>query len=149
MVVMLLEALRLPNWCMPTGAHTLGVGHCVNVVDRVQPTRDPTLSTALYLQVKAVCGMSKQAFLPNDLTSLSFDNRYFKDLGGRGGLFAVDSNVARDARTQPLVESFAADEQLFFRTFAGAFEKMVCARVLTGRAGEVRSHCHQANDVRH
>jgi peroxidase len=118
----------------------------VSVVDRLYPTRDPLLSAGLYWQLRALCPTAKSpAILPNDLTSLCFDNRYFKDLLAGRGLFAADAHLVADARTAPLVAQFAENEALFFQTFASAFRKMVSARVLTGNAGQVRTHCRRVN----
>lgn len=130
------------------GAHTLGIGHCVNVVDRLYPTRDPALSTGLYLQLRVLCPTKEPlnlTILPNDLSVYSFDNRYFKDVLGGRGLFRADANLVGDARTKPLVAKFASDQSLFFKTFASAYVKLVSAQVLTGSRGEVRTNCRRVN----
>ena len=133
------------HW-LRAGAHTVGVGHCVNVEGRIRPTRDPLLSPGLYWQLRALCPTGASPIvLPNDATYFQFDNRYYKDVLSGRGLFGVDAHLAGDARTRAVVSQFAADEPLFFQTFASAFRKMVSARALTGAAGEVRSHCRQVN----
>lgn len=84
-------------------------------------------------------------FFNNDLTNVIFDNQYFRDLQAGRGLLTIDSEIARDPRTQGIVKSMAANQNLFFQTFTSAFQKLTSWQVLTGADGEIRRDCKFVN----
>ncbi|KAL9258479.1 Peroxidase 29-like protein [Drosera capensis] len=132
------------------GAHTLGTGHCINIVDRLynpgpMDTMDLTYELFLKLQCPTKVPITNLTSVPNDSTPTLFDNQYFKDISLGKSLFGVDSSLALDPRTGPIVEQFAADPEHFFRAFSSAFVKLSSANVLTGSSGEVRLRCNQVN----
>ncbi|KAJ7564275.1 hypothetical protein O6H91_02G010800 [Diphasiastrum complanatum] len=126
------------------GAHTLGVGHCINFVNRLNPP-DPLMSPLFSTALKFICRLPSPlnnfTFAPNDLTNLVFDNQYFRDLLARRGLLTVDSEIVNDPRTVGFVSQFAANQPLFFQRFTSAFVKLTRFNVLTGTTGQIRNRC--------
>ncbi|KAJ7519603.1 hypothetical protein O6H91_20G045700 [Diphasiastrum complanatum] len=133
------------------GAHTLGVGHCVSIINRLYPTRDNTLGFGFGGQLRLTCPtpypafINNNTFMQNDLTNVFFDNQYFRDLMVGRGLFSIDSEVANDPTTSQIVSAFAQNQNLFFSNFASAFVKLTASNVLTGDQGEVRRNCAFVN----
>ncbi|GLT58741.1 hypothetical protein SLA2020_316100 [Shorea laevis] len=74
-----------------------------------------------------------------------FDNKYYVNLVNRQGPFTSDQDLYTDARTKDIVESFAADESLFFEKFVHSMLKMGQLSVLTGKKGEIRANCSVRN----
>ncbi|MCO5578579.1 hypothetical protein L7F22_032423 [Adiantum nelumboides] len=134
------------------GAHTLGVGHCASVENRLYPERDANLGPVLYSVLRLACPARETTSagggvqLPNDLTALKFDTQYFDNaLEGRG-LFRVDAEVARNPLTAPIVQSFNANPAAFFHAFSSAFVKLSLSNVLTAPSqGNIRQNCRIAN----
>nr|BAB97197.2 peroxidase 1 [Marchantia polymorpha] len=133
------------------GAHTIGVGHCVNVVNRLFPQQDPALSPLMAGQLLTQCPTPNAAFLnnntilSNDFTNFVFDNQYYRDVMNGNGLFKIDSLIGQNPTTAGIVARFAANQNDFFGVFSRAFVKMTSFRVLTGAQGEVRRNCHRLN----
>eukprot|EP01018_Ginkgo_biloba_P009807 Gb_15647 [translate_table: standard] len=117
------------------GAHTLGIGHCVNVVKRLYPQKDTNLGfffgNFLRINCPTAVPFTNKTFITNDLTSLRFDNQYYRDIRSGRGLFSIDSAMAMDPRTALTVSRFADDQNLFFQAFSSAFVKLSVASVLT------------------
>ncbi|EFJ05505.1 hypothetical protein SELMODRAFT_137067 [Selaginella moellendorffii] len=132
------------------GAHTLGVGHCLNFINRFDPQDNgpqmsPFFSTALRVLCQSPPSMSNATFAPNDLTNFMFDNQYFRDLQGQRGLLTVDAELAIDPRTKKHVDLFALNQLLFFAKFSDGFVKLTSFNVLTGSDGEIRRDCRAVN----
>lgn len=132
------------------GAHTVGVGHCVNVVERLYERgksehMDLVFKELLRLNCPTRVPLTNITVLPNDLTPLAFDNHYYKDILMGRGLFGIDSGVSRDPRTVRFVERFASDQNHFFNVFSSAFVKLSSTKVLSGKQGEVRRQCNRRN----
>jgi peroxidase len=134
-----------------TGAHTLGVGHCISIVGRLynQQIRGDNMDlgyeTSLRLACPTVIPMTNLTFVPNDITPTIFDNHYYRDIMMGRGLFGIDSSISRDPRTAPIAMRFAMDQSYFFETFSSAFVKLSASNVLTNMQGEVRRKCNQLN----
>lgn len=133
------------------GGHSLGIGHCVSFINRLYPVVDSTMNSFVGNTLQVLCPnpsiykVSNVTFFNNDLTNVIFDNQYFRDLQGGRGLLTIDSEISKDPRTQGIVKSLAANQNLFFQTFASAFEKLTSWQVLTGTDGEIRRDCKFAN----
>ncbi|XP_027364642.1 peroxidase 65-like [Abrus precatorius] len=139
-----------------TGAHTIGFTHCKEFSDRIfnfskTSDADPSMHPKLVAGLRQVCqnytvDPSMAAF--NDVRSPGkFDNAYYQNVLKGLGLLRSDSLLGLDARTRPLVELYAKDQQAFFNDFAKAMEKLSVFQVKTGRQGEVRSRCDQFNHI--
>ncbi|XP_024023203.1 peroxidase 29 [Morus notabilis] len=132
------------------GAHTLGIGHCINIVDRLYNEKlsnqmNWSFKALLRLTCPTKVPLTNLTFVPNDSTSLAFDNQYYKDILMGKGSFGIDASISRDPRTKPVVRRFAADQSYFFHVFSSAFVKLSSTRVLTDKEGEVRRQCYRIN----
>ncbi|KAI3951791.1 hypothetical protein MKW98_013849 [Papaver atlanticum] len=131
------------------GSHTLGVSHCVNIMDRssrqiIRANRTP-FETLLALRCAFGPSFSNSGTVGNDVTISKFDNQYYKDTSRGRGLLKIDSDMSMDPRTAPIVERFAQNQNEFFKEFTAAFLKLTSANVLTGHQGVVRTKCNAVN----
>lgn len=129
------------------GGHTLGVGHCGSIVNRLYPQRDRNLGIVFYNVLRLRCPprYSPTTVVPNDLTFLTFDTQYFaKALAGRGP-FRVDGDVAANPQTRPILQLFSSNPNAFFQAFSSAFLKLSLTGLLTGNQGEIRRNCRFVN----
>lgn len=78
-----------------------------------------------------------------DTTAAQFDNDYYKQVINGKGVFGTDQAMYNDQRTRPIIESFAKDQNLFFREFAASMIKL--GNVGVNEVGEVRLNCRRAN----
>ncbi|EFJ36776.1 hypothetical protein SELMODRAFT_403456 [Selaginella moellendorffii] len=123
------KGLSLDESVAIIGAHTIGVGHCVNIVNRLYPNQDSKISLLFASRLRVQCPtanpwmLNNITVINNDMTNLVFDNQYFRDL------------IAR----------FSTNQQLFLNTFSSAFVKLTSSNVLTGQSGQVRKYCHSVN----
>lgn len=130
-------------------AHTLGATHCRNLMERLQPTSDPTLSPVYSLILQTVCSnpsLSDIAFVQNDAILYLFDNRYFIDIQNGRGLLKIDSEIDRDPRTLPHVVMFGKDMRRFFDVFTSGFLKLSSSKVMVGEEGEIKKDCRFTNN---
>ncbi|KAL2921128.1 Peroxidase 29 [Bienertia sinuspersici] len=133
------------------GAHTLGVTHCLNIMDRLyQPSNegtmndiDPKFEALLKFSCpESITLIQNTSFVLNDPSSLIFDNLYYKNSIDRRGVLRVDAELSQNKQTAGIVEQFAANADDFFQEFASAFLKLSYAGVLTGNLGVIRSMCN-------
>ncbi|KAL0012291.1 hypothetical protein SO802_007399 [Lithocarpus litseifolius] len=132
------------------GAHTLGVGHCMNIASRLydpQPHGHMHYGYEAFLRLKCPTRVpiTNFTFVPNDITPTIFDNQYYRDVLMGKGLFTIDSSISTDPRTAPIVRHFAIDQNYFFQVFSSAFVKLSSTNVLTKGKGEVRRQCNRIN----
>eukprot|EP00250_Pteridium_aquilinum_P001158 c11364_g1_i1 orf=265-1386(+) len=138
-----------------SGAHTIGQGHCKSITDRIFPSVDAKFPEAYGKELLANCTLNGamtggtfdeevQYFL-DPISSLIFDNAYFKALLQGFGAFTSDVTLVNDSRTRPLVELFAADERVFLRQFGRSLRKMGKIGVLSGMQGQIRKQCWVRN----
>ena len=132
------------------GAHTVGGGHCINIVGRLfdkQPDDpiDPGFEALLRLLCPTKIPLTNLTIVPNDKTPFIFENQYYRDVLMGKGLFTIDSRISRDPRTAPAVRQFATNLNRFFQAFSSAFVKLSSSNVLTKEKGEVRRKCSQVN----
>ncbi|KAI3419279.1 Peroxidase, partial [Psidium guajava] len=128
------------------GAHTLGEGHCLNIVDRLyNPKPDDQMNSAFEARLRLQCPtpapLTNLTTISNDITPTIFDNQYYTELLLGKGLFPIDSSISRDPRTSDLVKQFAIDRDYFFRAFSSAFVKLSSTNILSKATGEVRKQC--------
>ncbi|MCO5600032.1 hypothetical protein L7F22_054140 [Adiantum nelumboides] len=129
------------------GSHTVGVAHCTNFVNRLYPRLDPDMGLFFATTLRARCPVGSPIDLVAtlDTSFLRFDNSYFRNALNHRGLLTIDSELAHDPRTGPIVQNFANDQDAFFNAFASGFVKLANFNVLTGSQGEVRFDCRTTN----
>ncbi|GMY27927.1 peroxidase 29 [Fagus crenata] len=131
------------------GAHTLGVTHCFNILNRLnKPKVDkaqgkkPGFEAFLRLNCPKGPLSSNLSFVLNDPTTFMFDNRYYMNAIGGRGVLRIDAEMVLDPRTAQIVKHFANDQDDFFRAFSTAFVKLSSAGVLIGNQGVIRKRCN-------
>ncbi|XP_028061049.1 peroxidase 29 [Camellia sinensis] len=130
------------------GAHTLGITHCKNILDRLYNSSDAnynTMDTELKKMLRLICRLRSStaniSFVINDPTACIFDNQYYINVMKRRGILSIDSDLLSDPRTVPFVQRFADDQGGFFQAFSSAFVKLSSSGVLTGDQGVIRRIC--------
>ncbi|KMT16280.1 hypothetical protein BVRB_3g054310 [Beta vulgaris subsp. vulgaris] len=132
------------------GSHTLGVTHCLNIMDRLYSPSDERMSN-MDPRFEALLKFSCPEFIPltqnisfvlNDPSAFIFDNLYYKNSMQRRGVLRIDAELPLNTQTAGIVEHFAVNADDFFQEFASAFVKLSYAGVLTGNSGVIRSMCN-------
>ncbi|KAK4834455.1 hypothetical protein QYF36_023186 [Acer negundo] len=131
-----------------SGAHTIGFSHCKEFSSSIY--NDTNHYNPRFAQgLQRACGdYQKNPTLSvfNDImTPNKFDNLYYQNLPKGLGLLESDHGLNSDLRTQRFVDMYARDQNLFFRDFARAMEKLGVYGVKTGRRGEIRHRCDAIN----
>ncbi|XP_021719403.1 peroxidase 29-like [Chenopodium quinoa] len=132
------------------GSHTLGVTHCLNIMDRLyRPSdargsyMDPRFEALLKFSCPENIPFSQNiSFVLNDPSAFMFDNLYYKNSLQRRGVLRIDAELPLNTRTAGIVEQFASNADDFFQEFGSAFLKLSYAGVLTGNHGIIRSMCN-------
>ena len=125
------KGFTAPELVALSGAHTIGLAHCVNVdQSQMQRCRVPTAD-----------GLMAEL---DDHTPERFDSGYYDKLGKRG-LLGSDRVLTSRRDLDALVQKYAASQAAFFADFASAMKKMSEVGVLTGADGEVRTNCRRVN----
>ncbi|KAK9668843.1 hypothetical protein RND81_13G090600 [Saponaria officinalis] len=133
------------------GAHSVGRVHCMNIVNRLYPTTDPTLDPNYSEYLKRRCPSPNPdpesvEYARNDLdTPMLLDNTYYKHLLEGKGLLVVDQELTSDSDTLAYVEKMADDNSYFHDQFARAMILLSENNPLTGDQGEVRVDCTRLN----
>lgn len=130
-------------------AHTLGFSHCGSFASRIydfspQNPVDPTLNRAYAAQLQAMCPIDvdpRVAVNMDPVTPRAFDNQYYKNLQQGMGLFTSDQVLFTDARSRPVVDSWAQSAAAFDRAFVAAITKLGRVGVKTGANGNIRREC--------
>lgn len=145
------RGLGMKDMVALSGGHTLGFSHCSSFESRLHNFNaahdiDPTMNSGFVQELKSKCphpnkDPSAGQFL--DSTSSMFDNDYYKRVLAGKGVFGSDQTLVEDYRTKWIVESFANDENLFFREFAASMVKL--GNVGVKESGEVRINCRVVN----
>jgi peroxidase len=131
----------------------VGRVHCINLVDRLYPTVDPTLDPKYADYLKGRCptpdpNPTAVLYARNDReTPMILDNMYYKNLLGHKGLLTVDQQLASDPTTSSYVENFAADNGYFHDQFARAVLLLSENNPLTREQGEIRKDCRYVNSA--
>lgn len=108
------------------GAHSVGRVHCINLVDRLYPTADPTLDPNFAEYLKHRCPHPDPdphavEYARSDLqTPMILDNMYYKNIKNNKGLLLVDQQLVSNPITSPFVEKMAADNGYFHSQFSKA-----------------------------
>lgn len=138
-----------------SGAHTIGFSHCkefssnlytYNKTSQSDPSYNPRFAQAL----RNACGnYQKDPTLSvfNDVMSPNkFDNMYYQNLPKGLGLLSSDRGLFSDPRTRIHVEEYVRDQNVFFKAFASAMQKLSEHDVKIGRSGEIRHRCDAFNN---
>ncbi|CAM8893518.1 unnamed protein product [Rhodiola kirilowii] len=130
------------------GAHTIGVTHCRNVMNRLYKSDsgssnglDPSYEFMLRAACPQFCLTPNISIVANDLTMVIFDNHYYTSLMAGQGVLSIDTAMTSDPRTAPIVARFASDQDHFFNAFSSAFVKLSYTGVLTREQGVIRENC--------
>ncbi|XP_076947067.1 peroxidase 21-like [Bidens hawaiensis] len=132
------------------GAHSVGRVHCVNIVDRLYPTVDPTLDPDHAEYLKRRCpnpnpDPNAVEYSRNDLqTPMTLDNMYYKNIMNKG-LLIVDQQLVSSAATSSFVENMAADNDYFHQQFSKALLILSENNPLSEDEGEIRRDCRFVN----
>ncbi|KAL5541990.1 hypothetical protein UlMin_009700 [Ulmus minor] len=132
------------------GAHTLGITHCVNILDRLYEGKDGQhvkgmeagFEVFLRLNCPHTSLTSNITFVFNDPTTLAFDNLHYRNIIDGLGVLRIDAEMAMDPRTSQTVRHFAADRDAFFRAFSSAFVKLSTSGALVRNQGGIRKKCN-------
>nr|XP_043612145.1 peroxidase 21-like [Erigeron canadensis] len=133
------------------GAHSVGRVHCVNIVDRLYPTVDPTLDPDYAEYLKGRCphpvpDPNAVEYARTDLkTPMTLDNMYYKNLIENRGLLLVDQQLLSNPITSPYVKKMAADNDYFTDQFSKALIILSENNPITDEVGEVRKDCRFVN----
>ncbi|CAF2072985.1 BnaC01g21870D [Brassica napus] len=135
-----------------SGGHTLGKAKCTSFTARLQPqqTGQPAnhgdnLEFLESLQQLCSTVDTSVAITQLDLvTPSTFDNQYYVNLLSGEGLLPSDQALAvQDPGTKEIVETYAADQSVFFKDFKNAMVKM--GGITGGNEGEIRRNCRAVN----
>lgn len=114
--------------------HTLGVTHCLNILERLYDLKargaegmEPGFEAFLRFNCPRGPLISNLTFVQNDPTTFAFDNQC-----------CINAEMAMDPRTAGIVQHFASGQEGFFRGFSSAFLKLSSSVVLTGSQGIIR-----------
>ncbi|KAK6930287.1 hem peroxidase, partial [Dillenia turbinata] len=133
------------------GAHTLGVTHCFNVLDRLNRMQGGAGSSGdidggFLLFLRLTCPpmslISNTSFVANDPSMFTFDNQYYAMAMGGRGVLRIDAEMASDPRTARIMSHFSMNQDAFFRAFSSAFVKLSTSGVLTRNQGVIRRTCN-------
>jgi len=136
-----------------TGGHTIGIGHCTIISNRLynftgKGDTDPSLDPRYAAQLKKKCkpGNSNTVVEMDPGSFKSFDEDYYNIVAKRRGLFRSDAALLDDAETRGYVKFQSMTQgSTFAQDFAESMVKMGYIGVLTGKQGEIRKHCAVVN----
>ncbi|KAG6427409.1 hypothetical protein SASPL_111653 [Salvia splendens] len=133
------------------GAHSVGRVHCINLVQRLYPTVDPTLDPDYAEYLKKRCPSPNPdpkavLYSRNDReTPMVLDNMYYNNIIKHKGLLVVDQQLVSDPNTYPFVQKMAADNGYFHDQFAKALLILSENNPVSGDEGEIRKDCRFVN----
>ncbi|KAK9134415.1 hypothetical protein Syun_013745 [Stephania yunnanensis] len=139
--------LSITDMVTLSGAHSIGVSNCSSFRERLYPNQDFTMDQTFATTLRRICptNTSTRGTNLDVLTPRLFDNRYFVNLVNRRGLLTSDQDLFTDARTSPIVTTYARRPLFFLEQFGLAMIKMGQINVLTGTVGEIRANCAARN----
>ncbi|WCJ32713.1 Peroxidase superfamily protein [Euphorbia peplus] len=145
----LLRGLSLSDVVALSGSHTLGFAHCTSFQNRIRNFSstqdiDPTMNPTFAGSLRGHCptnSNNKNAGVPMDPSSTTFDNTYFRLIIQRRALLNSDYQLLTTTGTKRLVYKFATSKKAFTTAFVKSMIKMTS---ITG-GQEVRKHCRRVN----
>ncbi|KAL3678904.1 hypothetical protein R1sor_021860 [Riccia sorocarpa] len=129
-----------------SGAHTIGLTHCVKVTPRLYPSAEKTLNSTFVAAQRKLCpntGSAANNFINIDNTNggQTFDVNYFKNILNHQAVFKSDSALISTSSGRSKVVTLANSQSIFFSAFGAAMENMGRVGVLTGSQGKIRTQC--------
>ncbi|KAE8686133.1 Peroxidase 56 [Hibiscus syriacus] len=146
------QSLNVRDLVVLSGAHTIGVSHCVAFGNRLynftgRGDQDPSLNAtyAAFLKTQCQSLSDNTTTVPMDPGSgLTFDSNYYVTLKQNKGLFQSDAALLTNTGSSSVVNQLL-NQNKFFAEFARSMKRMGAIRVLTGNAGEIRKKCFVVN----
>ncbi|KAF5762455.1 putative peroxidase [Helianthus annuus] len=142
------RGLSLDDLVALSGGHTLGFSHCSSFKSRIHNFNsvtdvDPSLNPSFAASLKKICPVknAKNAGVPMDPSSTSFDNKYYKLIFQKKVLFSSDKALLDLPKTRNLAAKFAGSKYAFTNAFVNSMIKMSS---ITG-GQEVRKNCRVVN----
>ncbi|XP_065859394.1 peroxidase 24-like [Euphorbia lathyris] len=132
-----------------SGAHTIGLGHCVIITNRLfnftgkgdtDPSLDPTYADFLKKQCSNPPAPTTTVEMDPG-SSLSFDSDYFVALNKHKGLFESDATLLTNPEAARISRNLE-NQRAFFAQFAQSMIKMSS---IGGDQGEIRKNCRVVN----
>lgn len=147
------KGLTTKDLVVLSGAHTIGVAHCISIANRlynftgngdVDPDLDSDYATLLRRKCKPTDTTTLIEMDPG--SSRKFDLSYYRLLGEKRGLFQSDGELLVDFTSRNYVTQLLQGTQSnFFMEFGRSMENMGRIGVITGSAGQIRKHCARVN----
>lgn len=138
-----------------SGAHTVGFSHCKEFSSgiynytasmSVDPRYNPRFAAALQRACANYVNVSSLSVVNDVMTPNKFDNQYYVNLPRGLGVLGSDHTLANDPRTRPFVDMYGKDQELFFRDFGNAMQKLSLLGVkVSKKDGEIRRRCDSFN----
>ncbi|TYH76502.1 hypothetical protein ES332_D04G090900v1 [Gossypium tomentosum] len=136
-----------------SGAHTVGFSHCSRFANRLysfspSSSVDPDLDPTYVKQLKQACPQNVDpsiAINMDPVTPRTFDNKYFKNLVAKKGLFTSDEVLYTNRASRPTVVRFSKKQNVLKEAFITAMRKLGRVGVKTGKHGEIRVDCTAFN----
>ncbi|KAJ9561783.1 hypothetical protein OSB04_006943 [Centaurea solstitialis] len=143
------RGLSLEDLAALSGAHTLGFSHCSSFNNRIHNFNsttdiDPSLQPSFAASLRRVCpakNNAKNAGVPMDPSSTTFDNTYYKLILQQKVLFSSDNALLSSPKTRSLVSKFASSKDAFSKAFVKSMIKM--SSINGGQ--EIRKDCRVVN----
>ncbi|KAJ1278714.1 hypothetical protein BS78_04G099700 [Paspalum vaginatum] len=131
-----------------SGAHTIGSARCASFRSRVY--NDTNINAGFAAKRRQICaaqpGGTDGNLAPLDaMSSVRFDNGYFRDLVGQFGLLHSDQELFGGGAVDSITAGYARNGAAFARDFVTAMIKMGNISPLTGASGEIRANCRKPN----
>ncbi|GJU39598.1 peroxidase 64-like protein [Tanacetum coccineum] len=126
------RGLSLEDLVALSGGHTLGFSHCSSFKNRIHNFNsttdvDPSIHPSFAASLRSTCpakNNAKNAGVPMDPSSTSFDNTYYKLIFQQKALFSSDKALLDSPKTKNLAMKFASSKDAFTKAFIKSMIKM-------------------------
>ncbi|XP_074281442.1 putative peroxidase 61 [Silene latifolia] len=155
------RGLDVQDYTTLLGPHSMGKARCRYIRSRLYNFQgtgksDPTLELSKLQELRTQCPQKQKAGEHEGLVYLNkdsgdkfrFTNSYYKNILSGKGVLSIDQELYYGNVTQQLTQQFAdpvTGFQDFKLAFALSMNRMGNYKVLTGKQGEIRRHCHYTN----
>ncbi|CAA2976665.1 peroxidase 57-like [Olea europaea subsp. europaea] len=141
------KGLTVEEMVVLTGAHSIGIAHCANIIERFwDQQKRKEIEPGYHGAVGFSCGNDPEQIFPFDtLTEYKMDSHFYKQVLNKRALIESDQNMARDPQTANIMKTLADDQEGWFGKFIKTIIKLGEIEVLTGDQGEIRKQCRAFN----